>query len=273
MTPSAVLTKATMAISQGLTLDSRHKGIRSRLDPVTAFPEGGPLARPVPSKRLADVNNTLKPRDRDILGTDTIHSGCSQSPHAQVCVDLGSRFIDVFALTSRTAVPQSIGRFCTRWWSPLVLLSDGAAERKSVEMAAVCLRRDIHQIFRAPGQTKVAVQLFAEAAIGHITRKATHAMVLSGATTRHWFLALEAACFVDRLPAHWCADISACSTPCCKIYGQPFPDARVLQPWGCAALKLWCFCQETQSLSSAQERSKWSLCRTHPTIRRTHVGS
>jgi hypothetical protein len=237
MTGSDIRTKATLDLSQGLTLKSRS-GFRSRKNPETAFPEGGLLPRPVPAKRLADITNTLHPRDKGILGTDTVFSGNPTSPMAQICADLGSKLVDVFEMPRRTHVPEQIDRFCTRWWSPLVLLSDGAAECKGVAMQAVCTRRDIHQIFRTPGQTKVAVQNFAEAAIGHVTRMATFALVFSGATIRYWFLALEAACFVDRTSAHWYEDISAHSTPYFRIYGQHFPDAGVLKPWGCAALVL-----------------------------------
>jgi hypothetical protein len=157
---------------------------------------------------------------------------------AQICADLGSKPVDVFEMPRRTHVPAQIDRFCARWWSPLVLLSDGAAECMGVAIQAVCARRDIHQIFRTPGQTKVAVQNFAEAAIGYVTRMATFALVFSGATIRYWFLALEAACFVDRLSAHWYEYIPAYSTPYYRIYGQHFPDAGVLKPWGCAALVL-----------------------------------
>ena len=63
-------------------------------------------------------------------------------------------------------------------------------------------------------------------------------MVYAGATIKYWFLAVEAACFVDRLTAHWYSDIEAYSTPYCRIYGQHYPDASVLKPWGCAALVL-----------------------------------
>jgi hypothetical protein len=70
MTPSATIAKATIVISNGLSAKSRSN--RSRKDPVTAFPEGSMEARPVPAKRLADVTDLLTPRDKEILGTDTI---------------------------------------------------------------------------------------------------------------------------------------------------------------------------------------------------------
>ena len=157
---------------------------------------------------------------------------------AELYVDYVSRFICIFPMPRRTFVPSTVLKFCARWWTPTLLLCDGAGENHSHEMDSICLARNISKIFRTPGQTSVAIQNFSEPAIGHITRRATYALVFSGATIRYWVLATEAACFVDRITAHWYSDLNAFSTPYFRIYGQHFPDANVVQPWGCAALVL-----------------------------------
>ena len=194
-----------------------------------------PFRRP---NSQTDANNILTAFSKEILSSDAIHSGHPSSPHAQLYADYVSEMIDVFPMTRRTQVPDTFKRFCARWWTPLLLLMDGAAENTGTAMEQVCVDRSVAQIFRTPGQTKVAVQNFSERASGHICRKASFALVYSGATIRCWVLALEAACFVDRLTAHWYSALGRYSIPYCRTFGQHFPDSGVLQPWGCAALIL-----------------------------------
>ena len=237
MTPSNAITKATISLSHGLSLKSRS-GLRLRGDPDISFPEGSLRRRPVPARRLADLTNTLSPAPKEILGGDTVFSCYPPDPMAEVYFDLGSKLIAVYKMPRRTFVARTFQKFCSEWWTPRILMKDGAAENKSRDLEDVCIDKDVCQIFRTPGNSKVAVQNYAEAAIGHITRKATYAMVYAGATIRYWFLALQAACFVDSITAHWYTDISEYSTPYFRIFGQQFPDSGVLHPWGCAALIL-----------------------------------
>jgi len=237
MNPSAPIVKATMRISNGLT-DASRRGLKSRKDRTNVFPEGGMKANAVPAHPFADTTNTLSCDPIDIVAMDTLFSGDKQNPMAQLFVDYRSRLIEVTPMKSRTHVPMTLKRFLARWWTPRILLHDGAKENASVEMDHICLDRDISQIYRTPGQVKAAVQNFSEPAVGHITRKATFAMVYAGATIRYWVLAIEAACFIDRITAHWYADLAAFSTPYFRVYGQHYPDSSVVQPWGCAALVL-----------------------------------
>jgi hypothetical protein len=201
MGPSDVIVQATIKISHGLSAVSRT-GLKMRKEHARLFPEGSLTHRPVPAKRLAHATTIDQVEVKEVVGNGTFFSGEPSSPMAQLYVDYISRLIDIVPMPRRSFVPKTLTQFCARRWTPVILLSDGAGENTSEAMNTLCLERNIGQIFRTPGQITVAVQNFAEPAIGHITRRATYAMVFSGATIRYWVLATEAACFVDRITAH-----------------------------------------------------------------------
>ena len=224
MGPSDIIVKATIKLSHGLSRVSK-RGLHGRKDISHAFPEGSLKHRPVPAKRLAGVSSQdhESAGPKEIVASDTIFSGEPSAPMAQIFVDYISRMIDIFPMPRRTHVPRTLLKFCARWWTPIVFLCDGASENTSLEMETICIERNISQIFRTPGQTSVAIQNFSEPAIGHITRRATYALVFSGGTIRYWILATEAACFVDRITAHWYKDLNAFSTPLFPHTWPPFP--------------------------------------------------
>ncbi len=71
-----------------------------------------------------------------------------------------------------------------------------------------------------------------------MTAMASFAMVYSGAPLFMWIYAVGTAVFVNNITASYYSRPKVWSTPYEVIHGEPFPDASIVVPFGCAALIL-----------------------------------
>jgi hypothetical protein len=78
----------------------------------------------------------------------------------------------------------------------------------------------------------------AENYLGRITTMASYAMVYAGAPLLFWHWAVQAAVFINNITATYYSREKVWSTPCTLVFGEPYPDASVVVPFGCGALVL-----------------------------------
>ena len=78
----------------------------------------------------------------------------------------------------------------------------------------------------------------AENYLGRVTTMASYAMVFAGAPLFFWRWAIQAAVFISNITATYYSREQVWSTPYTLVFGEPFPDASVVVPFGCGALVL-----------------------------------
>jgi hypothetical protein len=74
--------------------------------------------------------------------------------------------------------------------------------------------------------------------MGRITTMASYAMVYAGAPLFFWKWGVMSATFVSNITATHYSRERIWSTPYTFGFGEPFPDASIVVPFGCGALTL-----------------------------------
>ena len=67
---------------------------------------------------------------------------------------------------------------------------------------------------------------------------ASFGMVYSGAPLFLWIWAIRVAVFINNITAAYFSREKVWATPYELLHGEPFPDASIIVPFGCAALVL-----------------------------------
>ncbi len=99
----------TVSISNGLQRPPSKAHVRV---PPLNFPQGNMKKFKTPRASKSIVGHLHQPAIAEVLYTDTIETGDSRFPYAQVFVDRISRFGDVVPLRSRTEVGQAFRHVC-----------------------------------------------------------------------------------------------------------------------------------------------------------------
>jgi hypothetical protein len=171
----------------------------------------------------------------EVLYTDTFESGDLRFPYGQAFIDHASRWGDVIPLRSRKEVGSAFVTFVCRHYTPLILISDNISENKGGALAEECRLRSVRQAFTCPYHPQ---QDRAEGYLGRITAMASFGMVFSGAPLFMWIWAVRTAVFLNNITASYFSRERVWVTPYELIRGEPFPDASIVVPFGCAALIL-----------------------------------
>ncbi len=171
----------------------------------------------------------------EVVFTDTFETGDHKFRYGQAFVDYRSRWGAIIPLRSRTQVGWSFGEFVCRNFAPLILVRDNIAENRGGALMEECHRRGVQSAFICPYTPQ---QDQAENYLGRVTAMASYAMVYSGAPLRFWIWSTESAAFVSNITATFYSREQAWSTPYTLVYGEPFPDASIVVPFGCGALVL-----------------------------------
>ena len=79
---------------------------------------------------------------------------------------------------------------------------------------------------------------FAENYLGRVCSMASYAMVYAGAPIYMWRFAILAAVFINNITATFYSIEGVWATPYELIYNEPYLDAGIVMPFGCAALIL-----------------------------------
>jgi hypothetical protein len=122
-----------------------------------------------------------------------------------------------------------------RNFAPLILVRDNIAENRGGALMDECHRRGVQSAFICPYTPQ---QDQAEKFLGRVTAMASYAMVHSGAPLFFWIWSVESASFVSNITATFYSREQVWSTPYALVYGEPFPDASIVVPFGCGALVL-----------------------------------
>jgi hypothetical protein len=112
---------------------------------------------------------------------------------------------------------------------------DNIGENIGGSLLEECRKRDVKSLFICPYRSQ---QNYAEDYLGRITAMASFAMVYSGAPLFMWIYATKTAVFVNRICASYYSKRQEWATPYELINGEPFPDASIVVPFGCAVLVL-----------------------------------
>jgi hypothetical protein len=159
----------------------------------------------------------------EVLSTDTFHSGDVSFPYGRAFVDHTSRWGDIIPMRSRTEIGDAFVTFVCRHYVPLIVISDNIAENKGGSLAKECRLRSVRQAFTCPYHPQ---QDKAEGYLGRITTMASFGMVFAGAPLFMWIW------------ASYFSRYRVWATPYELMHGEPFPDASIVVPFGCAALIL-----------------------------------
>jgi hypothetical protein len=225
----------TLERSRGLTPASKKKGENISVVPPHNFPQGKWKAGKTPRVSKHKVSNLHKASIAEACFTDTFETGDSTYRYGQAVVDYRSRYGDIFPIRTRKKVAWAVGEFCCRHFTPLILIRDNIAENIGGELEAECHRRGIKSAFICP---YIKQQNYSEGYLGRVTTMASFAMVLAGAPLFMWRWAIQTATFIDNIAASYYKKEGVWATPWELVHGEPFPDASIVIPFGCAALVL-----------------------------------
>ncbi len=203
--------------------------------PTLNFPQGKFAQGKTPRVSKQKVHHLHRASICECLFTDTFKSGDHKYGYGQAFVDYRSRYGDVIPLKSRTEVAWALGEFCCRNFVPLILVRDNIGENTGGALMTECHRLNIQNAFICPMTPQ---QDQAENYLGRITTMASFAMVHAGAPLFFWIWAVRAAVFVNNITATFYSREKVWSTPYTLVYGEPYPDASIVVPFGCAALVL-----------------------------------
>ncbi len=171
----------------------------------------------------------------EVVFTDTFESGDSRYRYGQAYFDLVSHWGDVFPLTSRTQVGISFVDFCCRNWVPVYLVRDNIGENIGTSLLDECRKRNVKSVYICPRHPQ---QNYAEGYLGRVTAMASFAMVFAGAPLFMWIYAIKTAVFIGNISASFFSVQNLWSTPYEVVHNEPFPDASIVVPFGCAVLVL-----------------------------------
>jgi hypothetical protein len=224
--------KHTIQISKGLSSPASKLG--DRVPPLN-FPQGYLREGKTPRVHKGQIGHIHSAKVGEVVFTDTLQSGDSKYRYGQAYFDYASHWGDVFPLRSRTEVGLSFADFCCRNWVPLFLVRDNIGENVGGSLIEECRKRNVKSAYICPRHPQ---QNYAEGYIGRVTAMASFAMVYSGAPLFMWIYAIRSAVFVGNIAASFYPKHSVWATPYELVHNEPFPDASIIVPFGCAALVL-----------------------------------
>ena len=181
------------------------------------------------------IGNLCHARVGEVVFSDTFESGDSKYRYGQAYFDMVSHWGDVFPMTSRTQVGLSFVDFCCRNWIPLYLVRDNIGENIGTSLLDECRKRNVKSVYICPRHPQ---QNYAEGYLGRVTAMASFAMVYAGAPLFMWIYAILSAVFVGNISASFYSVQRVWSTPYEVTHNEPFPDASIVVPFGCAVLVL-----------------------------------
>jgi len=222
----------TVGISNGL---ERPPSKKMKRVPPKIFPQGRLKRSKTPVVAKGKVGHLHTAHIAEVLSTDTFESGDVRFPYGQAFVDHASRWGDVVPLRTRKEVGAAFVTFVCRHYTPLILISDNIAENKGGNLAEECRLRTVRQAFTCPHHPQ---QDRAEGYLGRITAMASFGMVFAGAPLFMWIWAIRTAVFLNNITASYFSRERVWATPYELVHGEPFPDASIVVPFGCAALVL-----------------------------------
>jgi hypothetical protein len=203
--------------------------------PVHPFPQGKFRQGKTPRVNKGKVHHLNRASIGEAVFTDTFETRDCKFKYGQAFVDYRSRWGDVIPLRSRTQVGWAFGEFCCRNFTPLILLRDNISENIGGDLMKECHLRGVKSAFICPYTPQ---QDQAENYLGRITTMASYAMVYSGAPLFFWKWGVLSAVFVANITATYYSRERIWSTPYTLLFGEPFPDASIVVPFGCGALIL-----------------------------------
>jgi hypothetical protein len=203
--------------------------------PTLNFPQGKFRQGKTPKVRKDKVHHLHRASICEVVFTDTFETGDHHYRYGQAFVDYRSRWGDVIPLKSRKQVGWSFGEFICRNFTPLILVRDNIAENRGGALMDKCHRRGVQSAYICPYTPQ---QDQAENYLGRVTAMASYAMVYAGAPLFFWRWAIQAAVFISNITATFYSREQVWSTPYTLVFGEPFPDAAIVVPFGCGALVL-----------------------------------
>jgi hypothetical protein len=231
--------------------------------PVHPFPQGKFRQGKTPRVNKGKVHHLNRASICEAVFTDTFETRDCKFKYGQAFVDYRSRWSDVIPLRSRTQVGWAFGEFCCRNFIPLILIRDNISENIGGDLMKECHLRGVKSAFICPYTPLRGVKIAficpytplrgvksaficpytpqqdqAENYLGRITTMASYAMVYSGAPLFFWKWGVLSAVFVANITATYYSREWIWSTPYTLLFGEPFPDASVVVPFGCGALIL-----------------------------------
>jgi hypothetical protein len=226
--------KRTIELSNGLATPASK--FTSRVQTVKPFfPQGRWTEGKTPKVSKKKVGHLSQASIGEVVSTDTFESGDSRYQYGQAYFDLASHWGDVFPMRSRNDVGTTFADFCCRNWVPLYLVRDNIGENIGGSLLEECRKRNVRSAFICPRHPQ---QNYAEGYLGRVTAMASFAMVFAGAPLFMWIFAIRTAVFISNISASYYSLQGIWSTPYTLIHGEPFPDASVVVPFGCAVLVL-----------------------------------
>jgi hypothetical protein len=226
--------KRTIALNNGLA--SPATKATSRLSTVKPFfPHGRWTEGKTPRVSKGKIADLHLASVGEVVFTDTFESGDSKYKYGQAFFDLVSHWGDVFPLKSRTQVGVSFVDFCCRNWIPVYLVRDNIGENIGTSLLEECRKRNVKSVYICPRHPQ---QNYAEGYLGRVTSMASFAMVFAGAPLFMWIYAIRTAVFISNISASFFSVQNVWSTPYEVVHNEPFPDASIVVPFGCAVLVL-----------------------------------
>ncbi len=203
--------------------------------PVHSFPQGKFAQGKTPRVSKGKVHHLHRAAICEVIFMDTFETGDTKYRYGQAFVDYRSRWGDVIPLRSRTQVGWSFGEFCCRNFTPLVLVRDNISENIGGVLMQECHNRNVKSAYICPYTPQ---QDQAENYLERVTTMASYAMVYAGAPLFFWIWAIGAVVFISNITATYYSREQVWFTPYTVVFGEPFPDASLVVPFGCGALGL-----------------------------------
>jgi hypothetical protein len=226
--------KRTITLNNGLS--SPASKATSRSSAVRPFfPHGRWAEGKTPRVSKGKIGDLHHASVGEVVFTDTFESGDAKHRYGQAYFDLVSHWGDVFPLRSRTQVGMSFVDFCCRNWIPVYLVRDNIGENIGTSLLEECRKRNVKSVYICPRHPQ---QNYAEGYLGRVTAMASFAMVFAGAPLFMWVYAIRTAVFISNISASYFSVQNLWSTPYEVVHNEPFPDASIVVPFGCAVLVL-----------------------------------
>jgi hypothetical protein len=225
----------TLDRSKGLTAASKKKGENISVVPPHNFPQGKWKSGKTPKVTKNKVQFLQRAGIAEVVFIDTFETDDNQYRYGQAFVDYRSRYGDVQPLKTRKKIGWAFAEFCCRHFTPLILIRDNIAENVYGNLQEECHRLNVKSAFSCPYTPQ---QNYSEGYLGRVIAMASFAMVLSGAPLFMWRWAILCATFINNISATYYSKEKVWATPYELMHGEPYPDASVVVPFGCAALIL-----------------------------------
>jgi hypothetical protein len=186
----------SIGLSPMVKKDGKMRHQRPTPVPTFNFPQVRWKAGKTPKVEKGIVHNLHQASIGEVVYMDSFEVEDSSHRYGQAFVEYRSNYGDIIPMTTRSLAGWSFAEFCSRNFTPLILILDNIGENVSGKLLKECVHRSVKSTFICPYRKQ---QNYAEEYLGRVTALASYGMIYSGIPMFMWIWCIACATFINNI--------------------------------------------------------------------------